>query len=958
MARQDTDESAGPPGDDGGGVNHHSSPEAKIGLFRSLFRGRSDVYPRRFESRRTGRAGYQPACANEWVRGLCDKPRVKCTDCPNRSFLPFTDEVVRCHLSGEDASGKDFVIGVYPMLLDESCYFLAVDFDRESWQEDALAFCATCRGHEVPAALERSRSGNGAHVWFFFSEAVPATLARKLGSHLLTETMEQHPDLGLRSYDRLFPNQDTLPCGGFGNLIALPLQHQPRRNGNSVFIDDQLDPIPDQWEFLSSIRKIDRIRLSRLTDEAAAAGRIIGVRLATEDEGDETPWTSPPSRRRRDPPIIGTLPESIEVVFGDQLYIPKDGLPAALRNRLIRLAAFQNPEFYRAQAMRLSTYDKPRIIDCAEDLSHHLGLPRGCLEELGTLLEDLGIKLVIRDERVPGQALDLEFHGVLRPDQKVAAEAMLAHDTGVLAATTAFGKTVLAAWLIARRGVNALVLVHRQQLLEQSVDRLAQFLAIPAKEIGRLGGGRKKLTGNLDVALIQSVVRKGTVDDRVGDYGHLIIDECHHLSARSFELAARRAKARFVLGLSATVTRKDGHQPIIFMQCGHVRHRVDAKAQAAARPFSHQVIVRPTGFRSAEGPDSDKRIEFHQLYQELAACPRRNRLICDDVLAAIRENRHPLLLTERTRHLEDLAEMLAPSIDEVITLRGGMGRKSLRESLGRLDQPLEGRSRVVIATGRFIGEGFDSPQLDTLFITLPVSWRGTIAQYVGRLHRLHSGKKEVRVYDYADLDVPMLSRMFDRRCSGYEAVGYTILLPASALPGWPIEVPLPIDPVWKRDYAASVRRLIRDGVDTPLAHLFVDVTRSPGKESSGIARARSASEAFLYQRLQTLSDTRNRFQLNTSLPIPFDQRGHMEVDFLCTDCRLVIELDGPQHLDGPEAYRRDRRKDVLLQENGYFVLRFLAEDLGSRLDHILDAILRTVAHTAGREDDQAGQGSG
>jgi superfamily II DNA or RNA helicase/very-short-patch-repair endonuclease len=667
------------------------------------------------------------------------------------------------------------------------------------------------------------------------------------------------------------------------------------------------------------------------------------VRAAIADEDEETPWTAPPSRRK-EAPILGPLPESLELVVADQIYVAKDALPPALRNRLLRLAAFQNPEFYRAQSMRLPTYDKPRIISCAEDHPKHFALPRGCLDEMQQVLRSLKIQPVIRDERCGGTPLKVTFCGTLRPEQQAAAGAMLGHDAGVLAGTTAFGKTVIAAWLVAQRGVNTLVLVHRQQLLEQWIERLSTFLGVPANMIGRLGGGRKKLTGSLDVALMQSLVHKGVVDDRAGAYGHLVVDECHHLSAHSFELVARRAKAKFVTGLSATITRKDGHHPIIFMQCGPVRYRVDAKKQAAARPFIHRVIVRPTGFHAPATPDPDPRAEFHRLCEALRTDDARNQLICADVVSEVREGRSPLLLTERTEHLECLAERLAPEIPNVITLQGGMGRNGLHDALDRLARLPNATGRVILATGRYIGEGFDDPRLDSLFLTMPVSWRGTIAQYVGRLHRLHEGKREVRVYDYADLDVPMLAKMFDRRCRGYEALGYTILLPASAVPGWPVEVPLPIDPEWKQGYAASVRRLVRDGVDTPLANLFVHAARSPTSDAEGADRARSSSEAFLYRRLETLAETAGRFRLNVELPIPFDGWGRMEVDLFCEEARLVIELDGPQHLADAEAYRRDRRKDALLQQNGYFVLRFLAEDIGKSLDHVLDTILAALVH--------------
>ena len=390
------------------------------------------------------------------------------------------------------------------------------------------------------------------------------------------------------------------------------------------------------------------------------------------------------------------------------------------------------------------------------------------------------------------------------------------------------------------------------------------------------------------------------------------------------------------------------------MQCGPVRYRVDPRQQAASRPFAHSVVVRPTGFRPLSPSEADPRVEFQALSGALQSDSERNRMICEDVLCAVRNGRSPLVLTERIEHLELLAGKLSAEIREVITLRGGMGRKELRQMLDRVRNSREdagagneqagapAKGRVVMATGRFIGEGFDDPCLDTLFLVLPVSWRGTVAQYVGRLHRLHEGKREVRVYDYADINVPMLARMFERRCRGYESLGYSILLPASAVPGWPADVPLPIDPEWKRDFAASIRRLVRDGVDIPLAGLFVNAARGPSAEAEGADRARSATEAFLYRRLQTLPETAGRFRLNVELPVPFDNRGMMEVDLLCSDAMLAVELDGAQHLADAEAYRRDRRKDALLQQNGYFVLRFLAQDVGKELDHVLDSILAAL----------------
>jgi superfamily II DNA or RNA helicase/very-short-patch-repair endonuclease len=859
-----------------------------------------------------------------------------------------TDDVIRWHLSGIDEHRQPFVMGVYPMLLDERCWFLAADFDGEDWAVDARAFLETCGRLNVPAALERSRSGNGGHVWIFFDEAVPAALARKLGAHVLTETMESRPELGFRSYDRFFPNQDTLPKGGFGNLIALPLQKAARENGNSLFVDESLVPYADQWAFLNGIGRLPLSRLDQLVRVAEGCGRVMNVRFALpEEEADTQPWMLPPSRRSDQFPK-GAMPPKLNLVLADLIYIPKQELSPSLRNALLRLAAFQNPEFYKAQAMRLPTYDKPRIIACAEEHAEHIGLPRGCLEEVLALLNALKVEVSLRDERFAGHSIDVKFSGALRADQQKAGDAMLRHDMGVLSATTAFGKTVIAAWLMAKRGKNTLVLVHRSQLLEQWVERLSHFLGLHPKEIGRWGGGKKKLTGRIDVALIQSLVRKGVVNDLVADYGYVIVDECHHISAQSFELIVRRAKAKFVTGLSATVTRKDGHHPIIFMQCGAIRHRVNAQQEAAKRPFSHEVLVRPTGFLIEGESDGDKRREFQRLCDAMVKNDTRNRTICEEILQAVKAGRNPIVLTERTEHLEKLVDGLRSEIAHVIVMQGGMGKKALRTAMDQLNSIPQGEGRIVVATGRFVGEGFDDPRLDTLFLTMPVSWRGTIAQYVGRLHRLYEGKRVVQVYDYADLEVPMLARMFDRRCAGYEAVGYSILLPASALPGWPVEVPLPIDTQWKQEYAASVRRLIRDGVDKPLAQLFVHAARILSTEAQTIARDRSASEAFFFRRLESMAATEGLFKLNSALPIPFENRNQMEVNFLCLDMRLVIEIDGIPNLSDPELWQRDRRKDVLLQFHGFFILRFLADDLNKRLDEVLDTVLQSLEHLRSR----------
>ena len=763
---------------DAPGVMAASSTAKKIALFRRLFAGRADVFPVRWENRKTAKSGYAPACANEWVKGICGKPQVKCGECPHQAFIPVTDDIIEKHLRGGEGargSGGDFVAGVYPLLPDETCWFLAADFDEESWAADALAVLETCQAKGVPAALERSRSGNGGHVWIFFSEPVSARTARQLGAAMLTETMERRPEIGFASYDRFFPSQDTMPVGGFGNLIALPLQRRARELGNSVFIDQDLRPYDDQWAFLAARPRLSAKAAAEIVDDAETRGRILGVRMPVEDEDADEPWRMTPSRRPKAGPVGSPLSGKITIVVADQLYIDRTDLPPAMTARLIRLAAFQNPEFYRAQSMRFPTFGKPRIISCAELHPRHVGLPRGCLDEAVELIRGEGAEVELNDLRVIGDPLAsrVRFQGTLHEPQVKAFEAFLPHDHGVLAATTAFGKTVVAAALIAQRGRNALVLVHRRELLTQWVERLRTFLDIDPKDIGVIGGGRRKPTGVIDVALIQSLVRRGEVSDLVADYGHLIVDECHHLSAASFELVARRAKARYVLGLSATVARKDGHHPIIFMQCGPVRHRVDARAQAAARGINHRAKHRSTEFQLPPPLAASDRPSMPAVYAAIAQDEPRNNLIFDDVLKALEAKRSPVVLTERRDHLEYLQKRFSRFVRNLVVLRGGMSATERKASEVALRAP-EDQERLILATGRYLGEGFDDQRLDTLFLTMPISWKGTLAQYVGRLHRQHNGKTEVLVVDYVDEMVPVLARMAAKRRTGYRALGYTV----------------------------------------------------------------------------------------------------------------------------------------------------------------------------------------
>jgi superfamily II DNA or RNA helicase len=749
-------------------VTTDSRPELKVTLFRSLFRGRDDVYALRWEGR-SGKTGYSPAGIGEWDQAASAGRGQKKSFRYSKLF-PLSEEVIRDHLLGRQT------IGVYPLLHDDTCWFVAVDFDKKSWEADAGAFLKMCHEVGVPASLERSRSGNGGHVWIFFASPVQAALARKLASAVLTRTMERRYAMGLDSYDRLFPSQDTMPKGGFGNLIALPLQHGPRENGNSVFVDDQLRPYDDQWAFLSSIKRLAPDEAQALLRKVYPGGDVINIKHSASDYDEASdPWILPPSGRLAAKVITEPLPPSVSIKLGNLIYVEKKDLPDAFLDRLIRLAAFQNPEFYSAQAMRLSTFGKPRVIACAEDLLHHIALPRGLLKEVLDLFQSHGIAVDVADHRFSGVPIQVDFHGDRRAGQTEAAKALAACDDGILCAPTAFGKTAVAARLIAMRKVNTLVLVHRRHLMDQWRERLALFLGLSVKDVGQIGGGKTAQTGRLDVAVIQSLIRKGEVKDIVAEYGQVIVDECHHVSAFSFERVLRKVKAKYVVGLTATPVRKDGHHPIILMQCGPIRFNVSSKKQAAASAFQYEVIPRVTKFTV---PAEWNGIGIQEIYTALVNDERRTDLIVADVVCAIEDGRFPLLLTERTDHLQLLLEKLVQRVPNVFVMKGGMGKKQRDALASEISAVPEDQPRVIIATGRYIGEGFDDARLDTLFLAMPISWRGTLQQYVGRLHRLHEDKHIVRVYDYVDACVPVLNRMYEKRVRAYKAVGYTLTRPS------------------------------------------------------------------------------------------------------------------------------------------------------------------------------------
>ncbi len=761
-------------------VTQHSSSVDKIVLFRSLFCGREDVFARRWYSKTTGKSGYQPVCQNEWAAGLCDKRKYKCSVCPNRKLMQLTDVDMFKHLAGKDEYGRD-VIGIYPMLKDETCRFLCVDFDEEDYEHAVAAFRKVCKGFDIPAYVERSRSGNGAHVWIFFEGQIATNIARKLGSGLLTKAMESNANISFKSYDRLFPNQDTMPDGGFGNLIALPLQGKARKIGNSVFVDEDFLPYEDQWAYLSCVQKLSIDKAENLVSNLCKNGDL-GTLVS---DSDEKPWEM---RKVTTLTVLG-FPSKIAVVNANMLYVPISGISPAAQNAMKRLAAFRNPDFYRAQAMRLPIYDKPRIICTAEISKEYIGLPRGCENALYKLFEDYNVDYSVDDQTNRGSTISVTFNGVLREEQQPAVDALLDHNTGVLSATTAFGKTVIASYLIGKRKVNTLILVHTQSLMQQWQKSLETFLKMDAdppltkkgkvkknwSPIGVLGAGKSTLHGNVDVAVMQSLVSGDEVKALVRDYGMIIVDECHHVSAVNFEKILKFTNAKYVYGLTATPTRQDGHHPIIFMQCGPIRYRVDAKEQAEKRLFEHYLIPRFTSYRSV---NTDKGIAT--IYRDLAENEIRNAQIIRDVVKALQQGRCPIILTERREHVLLLQERLSGHCKNVITLFGTASQKERRQTLERLKSIPIDESLLIIATGKYVGEGFDYPRLDTLFLALPIAWKGKVAQYAGRLHRNYPGKSEVQIYDYVDIHIPVLERMYQKRVKGYAAIGYKIKIDSAS----------------------------------------------------------------------------------------------------------------------------------------------------------------------------------
>ncbi|AVK83425.1 restriction endonuclease subunit R [Lysinibacillus sp. B2A1] len=728
-------------------ITREQKIQERINIYRNLFKGRPDIYAVRWEAK-NGKSGYMPACENEWHPTLCQKPIIRCANCQYRKLLPLTDQVIYDHLSGKHT------IGLYPLLQDETTWFLAVDFDKKNWTKDVQSFIETCNELSVPASIERSRSGNGCHVWIFFNQVVPASLARKLGNVLLSNTLSKRYEVGMDSYDRLFPNQDTLPKGGFGNLIALPLQNSPRKNGNSVFVDEHFIPYPDQWHYLQQIRKMKIEEINKI--------------IKTYHQNNNASM----SIKENGQPLKNNnkiqLSTNVTVIEKNGLYVQKEGLSSSLIHKLMQLVTFKNPQFYKAQAKRLSTHNIPRNITCYDHTEEHLILPRGCKEDMLNLLNDFSMNYDFVDGTNSGTKISLKFEGNLREKQKQAVANLLEKPIGILSATTGFGKTVVATAVIAKRQTNTLIIVHRNQLIDQWKKSLSTFLNLEEKQIGQIGGGKNKQTGIIDIATMQSLNYKGEVKELITQYGQIIVDECHHIAAFSFEQVLKKANAKYIVGLTATPMRKDGLHPIMTMQLGPVCYKVNPKDQTKILSFEQILIPRYTKFKSNSK-------DIQTLYTELTKDNNRNQMIFDDVLKELENGSVPIILTERVEHAFYLESKFKGFVKNVITLTGKLSKKEVKENLKILDMLAENEERLIIATGKYIGEGFDYARLDSLFLVMPFSWKGTLQQYVGRLHRQHDSKLKVKVYDYVDYQQQMFKVMFEKRLKGYRSLGYKLL---------------------------------------------------------------------------------------------------------------------------------------------------------------------------------------
>lgn len=784
--------------DQGARIIHREITTDDANRFFSMFWGRTDVYSKRTIKKSTGEVNYYTQCHNFWKNGC---PRIsgikmKCQDCERQAYKKLEKQQILTHLKGISEDATD-VIGIYPLLEDNTCRFIVFDFDNhekdaekadyanidEAWKEEVDALRKMCVTNGIDPLVERSSSGRGAHLWIFFRKKIEASLARKFGNALLRIGAESVNIKTFRYYDRMLPMQDYLPQGGLGNLIALPLQGRALQKGNSAFIDENWNAYPDQWNILFSKPKLSKEFIEQKIKEwkAACSYEIVEAGEIAGDD-DEKPWDKTRHFQKND--VDGELC----ITLADGVYVDASNLSVRIQNRIRELAAFRNPAFYKNQAMGLSNFLNARFIYLGSDENGYIKIPRGLSEVVVAECEQAGIAYQIQDKRCWGKEIKVEFQGKLKESQEPAVDALIAHETGILNAATAFGKTVVCCNLIARKKVNTLILLQSSALVEQWERAMEKFLIIdeepPEYEtpsgrkkrrksvIGKLQGAHDSTTGMIDIAMVGSICKKGEFHRRLTEYGLVIVDECHHAASDTIVEILQRVKARSVYGVTATPSRSDGLEKINYMLLGPIRYRYTSKDRAKEQGIDHLVYPR---FTRAVAPRFQKeRMHPNEAYALIRENEDRDDIIIADVKRCVEDGRTPVILSKFVDHSRRLYERLHGCADYVFLLSGENSKKEHRDILQQMNQVKPGESMILVATGKLIGEGFDFPRLDTLIMAMPVSWKSVVEQYAGRLNRDYESKKNVIIYDYVDSHIAMFEKMYYKRLKAYKQIGYEV----------------------------------------------------------------------------------------------------------------------------------------------------------------------------------------
>ncbi len=777
-------------------IHPQAITENMANQFFSMFWGRQDVYAKRSVNKETGKAAYYPQCNNFWTN-VCHKKikdGINCKDCKNRSYKTITKKDILNHLQGNAYNASD-VIGVYPLLSNGTCRFMVFDFDNhdkdaeekdfansdDTWVEEVESMREICVLNGIEPLVERSRSGRGAHVWIFFDKPIDASFVRKFGFALLDKGAEQINLKSFKYYDRMLPAQDSLPeDSAVGNLIALPLQGKALQDGNSAFIDGNWNAYPNQWETLFNKPRLSQEFLEEKIKEWSNTIDDIAANAAESDR--EKPWNRMQHFNKND--VEGKL----HIILANGIYVDNTNLNAAMQNRIRRMAAISNPVFYKNQAIGTSNYDTARWIYLGKDhLSGYIQIPRGLQDELWENIKQADIDYEMEDERQQGRKINVDFKGELRPEQDKALKELIRYDNGILHAATAFGKTVVSSAIIAQKKINTLIILESSALIEQWKEALEKFLNIneglPAYEtktgrvrkrkslIGTLQGAHDSMTGIIDIAMAGSLCKKGKYHKMMNEYGLVLIDECHHSASETIANVLKEVKAKYVYGVTATPKRGDGLEKINYMLIGPIRYSYTAKEKAKEQGMQHLVYPRFTRTVPPRGVITDK-MHPNEAYEIIHNNDVRDEQIIEDVKNCVAAGRTPVVLSRYKDHSEKFYERLKSYADHVFLMTGNNSKKEHRKILEQMHQVDKNESLILIATGSLVGEGFDFPRLDTLFMATPVSFRGVVEQYAGRLNRDYAGKENVIIYDYVDNHIPMFNNMYMKRLKAYKQIGY------------------------------------------------------------------------------------------------------------------------------------------------------------------------------------------